>query len=114
MKTYEEAVAEFNAKKDAEEKAILDEHNGCHCPAGQHVWGGDYQFLKLQRCQVCQVVEDFGLRKWSCRHCGPIGYDQAERRSNELRKFLWDGQKSGAIAAPVKKDSIMSFLWSRK
>lgn len=113
MKSYIDAVAEFNAKEDAKESAILEEHKNAHCPEGQHAWGGNYQFLKLRRCMVCDVVEDFGLCGWSCRHCGPLAYSPETRRDNELRKMLWEGQKNGTIAAPIEKESLMSFLWSR-
>lgn len=114
MKTYEQAVAEFNAAEDAKEKALLDEHNGAHCPAGQHVWRHGMA-REVNVCAVCGVVYDGPtFNRWSCRHCGPISYDPKERRANELRKMLWDGQKAGTVAAPVKKDSVMSFLWNRK
>jgi hypothetical protein len=114
MKTYEDAVAEFNATKDAEEKALWDEHDASHCPKGQHVWAPGMA-REISKCLVCGVIYDGPtFNRWSCRHCGPIAYDPKERRANELRKMLWDGQKAGAIAAPVEKKSVMGFLWSRK
>ncbi len=112
MKTYEDAVTEFNASEDAKAKALLDEHDGCHCPLGQHVWQ-PCMVVQMRKCAVCGVLEDYGMRVWSCRHCGPIAYDPDERRANELRKFLWEGQKNGTIAAPMRKPSLMSFLWDR-
>ena len=110
--TYESAVAEFNAKKDAEEKAIWDEHRNAHCPSGQHVWEGSY-VPGIRKCLVCDVREDRCGPACSCLHCGPVNYDPKERRANELRKFLWDGQKAGTIAAPAEPKALMSFLWRR-
>ncbi len=112
MKTYEQAVAEFNAAEDAKEKMLLDEHSGAHCPAGQHVWQPSI-VAGIENCMVCKVGRDIGPR-WTCQHCGPISWNPKERRANELRKMLYDGQKAGTIAPPVDKGSMMGFLWNRK
>lgn len=112
LKNYDEAVAEFNARKDAEEKARLDEHEQSHCPDGQHVWNqGMVPGIRI--CAICGVHHDYGLGNWQCPHCGPCKRYTPEVRANELRKFLWDGQKNGTIAAPSNPKSLMSFLWRR-
>jgi hypothetical protein len=111
MIPYEQAVAEFNAKKDAEEKARKDEHDNAHCPKGEHVWGGG--FLGIRVCMICDQGEDYGLGYWQCPYCGPCKRHTTEARANELRKFLWDGQKAGTVAAPIAPKALMSFLWRR-
>ncbi len=114
---YEDVVKAFWNKTVEIDVLIKNEHDNLHCPKGQHVMNRNYSHKICEICNVKSSAYDLIQQdERSCNYCFPYSGSPTalEARETQLRRLLWLGQKAGHIAAPVKKDSPMSFLWNRK
>lgn len=118
---YEDVVAAYNQWQDQEEANYLDKHSNAHCPRGEHVWR-ETIVRGIRECEVCGVGNDYALRRWNCRHCGPNEGEISPTvaRENTLRRMLWLGQKAGEILPPKQPEKrplmgwLMGWLWGSR